>query len=34
VTVPSPSRVQNALAPFFSIGNSRTGFPEITVWID
>jgi len=34
VTAPSPARVQNVLAPFFSIGNSRTGFPEITVWID
>jgi primosomal protein N' (replication factor Y) len=34
VTVSSPARVWNALAPFYSIGNSRTGFPEITVWID
>ena len=34
VTAPSPARVRNVLAPFFSIGNSRTGFPEITVWID
>jgi hypothetical protein len=34
ITVPSPARVHTILAPFFSIENSRTGFPEITVWID
>ena len=34
VTTPSPASVQNVLAPYFSIGNSSTGFPEITVWID
>lgn len=33
-TVPSMDRIRRALAPFFSIGNSGRGFPEITVWID
>ena len=34
VAAESPSRVHGVLAPFFSIGNSRKGFPEIKVWID
>ncbi len=34
VEAPSPARVRRILAPYFSIKNSRSGFPEITVWID
>ena len=34
VAAESLSRVHGVLAPFFSIGNSRKGFPEIKVWID
>jgi hypothetical protein len=34
VTVCSVSDVQDIIAPFFSIGCSRNGFPEVTVWID
>lgn len=31
---PSPKRVRETLAPFFSIGHSKIGFPEITLWLD
>ena len=34
VTVRSVSVLHEILAPFFSIGCSRDGFPEVTVWID
>ncbi len=34
VETPSPGRVRKVLDPYFSIKNSRSGFPEITVWID
>ena len=34
VAVCSVSDVQDIIAPFFSIGCSRNGFPEVTVWID
>lgn len=34
VTSLSLGDIYNILAPFFSIGNSKMGFSEITVWID
>ena len=34
VSVSSVSMVYDVFAPFFSIGQSGRGFPEITVWID
>lgn len=34
VAVRSVSDVQEIIAPFFSIGCSRNGFPEVSVWID
>ena len=34
VTARSVSVVQDIIAPFFSIGCSKNGFPEVSVWID
>ena len=34
VSVQSLAGVAEMLAPFYSIGNSTAGFPEISVWID
>ncbi len=34
VSVPSVGVLHTLLAPYFSIGNSRRGFPKIRVWID
>lgn len=33
-TASSPEAVQKTVAPLFSIGNSKVGFPEITLWLD
>ena len=34
ISVKSLAGVAEMLAPFYSIGNSTAGFPEISVWID
>ena len=34
VSVESMARIAEVLSPFYSIGNSTAGFPEISVWID